>query len=234
MLTVLSTVFVVLAFLLVIGRSPVVPLLLKFEPPAWRWAWAPPAALVCASVLSDGVVQILGWTPTFDPAIVQALALLRLVLDAASGVLLAYQQGHQPPMPEAAAIRPAPPIRIPPALMVVPLVFMATLLSGCAPSLGSSLAAGARAPGVAAAAPATDGAQAKRCRRLDRTESTLRWVSRGAAVLAGGSGLATIPVEDPDGRSALAVSAAVAGVGAAAAEAVRAEVAADLVEECQP
>lgn len=226
MLSIIATVLTVLAFALAIAR-PLAPVLVRLmdrpDVPPWRWAWAPPAAVLFLSLLAEGLARVYGSTPVLNPEAQVALDALRVVVDAAVAAILAYQRGHGP----TAAPAQRPPLdRIGPAALLVLLV--AVGLSGCAPSLGSSLAA--RAPDRAAATPE----QARRCRRLDRTESTLRWVSRGAAVLAGGTGLSTIPVDDPEAQAALAVSGAVAGVGAAAAEAVRSEVAADFLAECGP
>ena len=112
-------------------------------------------------------------------------------------------------------------------IRLVLAVLITATFAGCAPSLEAARARSPE-PTVGAAAARDDA----RCRRLSRNESVLRYVSVGSAVLGGGSGLATIPVDDPDAQTALAISAAGFGVVAGTSEAVRAEIGADWAREC--
>lgn len=106
------------------------------------------------------------------------------------------------------------------------VLFIAALLGGCSPSL-QSVAAEPR--------PRTVGAvdNSKKCQRLSNYESALRYSSVGGAALAGGSGLATIPVEDDSARHALAITAASMAAFAVTSEAIRGELATDFARECE-
>lgn len=108
------------------------------------------------------------------------------------------------------------------------LAVLVTSCVACAPSLESAHLRTAE-QSAAPAAP-RDG---DHCRMLSNAERALRYVSVGAGVLGGGSGLATIPVEERSVDYALAVSGATLAVGAITVEAIRAEVAADWARECQ-
>jgi hypothetical protein len=57
-------------------------------------------------------------------------------------------------------------------------------------------------------------------------------VAKGAAVLAGASGLSTLPVEDPEARAALAAGAITAGAAAAAAVAMSEGAAKSWARDC--
>ena len=113
------------------------------------------------------------------------------------------------------------------------VVVLALVVSGCAGSLeraradGALLAAGAAEPDPGAAA-----ARVERCERLDRQHRTWGAVAKGAAVLAGASGLSTLPVEDQEARAALAAGAITAGAAAAAAVAMSEGAAKSWARDC--
>jgi hypothetical protein len=91
------------------------------------------------------------------------------------------------------------------------------LLSGCAGSLEA--ARGPRAahvdntPGHVAVM--VEGAPSERCAQLDDRHAFYGGISKGSAVLAGGAGLATVPVDDKGARIGLAIGAAVMAAVAA-------------------
>jgi hypothetical protein len=86
-------------------------------------------------------------------------------------------------------------------------------LTGCAGSLEESRTAGmnARRAGAADAKASSP----ERCQALDNRHQLAGMVGKGAAVLAGASGLAAIPVDDPDQRG-LRAGLAIGSVTAAA------------------
>ena len=112
-------------------------------------------------------------------------------------------------------------------LGLLPLMAIVATLSACAPSL-QSVATEPRARELAAAE-----RDVERCESLSRLESALRYTSATSAALAGGSGLAVIPIDDRDAQRALGVTAAGFGVVSAGAEAWRAQVAADWQRSCE-
>jgi len=121
-------------------------------------------------------------------------------------------------------------IRIGLRLTVVTLV-LATV--GCAGSLERARADGAvLAAGVDRAAPEAEAARVDRCERLDRQHRTWGAVAKGVAVLAGASGLSTLPVDDPEAQTALAIGAVAAGAAAAGAVALSEGAAASWARDC--
>lgn len=93
------------------------------------------------------------------------------------------------------------------------LLGLLTLLAcSCSASLESQRALGQKSLGVIAPAPLNE-----RCVALDDRRVTWGAIAKGAAVLGGGAGLATIPVEDKDAQMGLAAgTAAMAAVAAIA------------------
>jgi hypothetical protein len=87
------------------------------------------------------------------------------------------------------------------------LMLALALLSGCSGSLEAS-----RPPRATIGA-----ASQSRCEALDDAHTAWGGVSKTSAVLAGGSGLATIPADDQGLRIGLAVGAAVSAAVAAGA-----------------
>lgn len=117
---------------------------------------------------------------------------------------------------------PAPIIAY--AAVAAAVILGASLLTGCAPSLATS----------AQSASAVQGQElSDECQRLSSFERAMRYTSTGSAALAGASGLSTIPVDDPEAREAMAVTAASLGVVAVTAEVLRQNAAADFVARCQ-
>jgi hypothetical protein len=102
-------------------------------------------------------------------------------------------------------------------------VYVTSFLTGCAPQLAVS----------AGTAQATSAPLSGECQRLSRLERAMRYTSTASAALAGASGLSTIPVDDPEAREAMAVTAASLGVVAVTAEVIRQNAAADFVERCR-
>jgi hypothetical protein len=102
------------------------------------------------------------------------------------------------------------------------------LVTGCAPSL-ATVSAETPQVGVGAMAPE----DADMCRRIDKREMVLRRAAQVSAALAGGSGLAAIPVGGEDEQTALAISAGVFGAVAVGAEAWREAEAADFARKCE-
>jgi hypothetical protein len=205
----------ILAVALIVTRYVrVLEPVLAWLPPRWRW-------------LPGAVTAVAGLLTLRLPGATDAATVGEVLLEAAVIFALAMQAGMRAPDAPATGATAAAKTTIA-SLLVLALMLIAV---GCAPSLQASMAA--RAPAnTSAAQPAAS--QQTRCRRLNRTESALRWTSRTAGVIAGGSGLSTIPIDDQDARAALAITAGVAGVTAAVTEALRAEAAADFIEEgCQ-
>jgi len=201
----------ILAVALIVTRYVrVLDPVLAWLPPRWRW-------------LPGAVTAVAGLLTLRLPGATDAATVGEVLLEAAVIFALAMQAGMRAP--------DAPSPEVPPSAKATIASLLVLIAVGCAPSLSSSMAA--RAPAKASADPVTASQQA-RCRRLNKTESALRWTSRTAGVIAGGSGLSTIPIDDQDARAALAITAGVAGVTAAVTEALRAEAAADFIEEgCQ-
>jgi len=114
--------------------------------------------------------------------------------------------------------------------LALALLAVATSTIGCAPSLARSSAIGAADRAQQPPSGASEASPSDRCQSLSRAESTLRYVSVGAAVLGGGAGLSTIPTND-EVQAGLAITAAGFAVVAGTTEAVRAQLASDFVAE---
>lgn len=77
-------------------------------------------------------------------------------------------------------------------------------------------------------------APSARCIQLDERHATWGAIAKGAAVMAGASGLATIPVHDQGARIAIGSGVVVAGTLAASAVFVSEAAAESWVRECSP
>lgn len=108
------------------------------------------------------------------------------------------------------------------AAAVLLLALMPSLM-GCSGSFEE-----ARNPSVALGAPP----QSQRCADLDDRHALWGGVAKTSAVLAGGSGLATIPVEQDEVRIGLAVGAATMGAVAAGSGFISEAAAASWANEC--
>jgi hypothetical protein len=71
-----------------------------------------------------------------------------------------------------------------------------------------------------------------RCESLDSRAGTWGAVAKGAAILASASGLTTVPVRDPDARSALVAGSVTAAAVAAGSFAVAERAATAWAQEC--
>jgi hypothetical protein len=108
------------------------------------------------------------------------------------------------------------------------LLLFGLLAGGCAGSFEESRLSSPRP--AASRAPALS----RRCEQLDDRRSLWGGVAKGGAVLAGGAGLATIPVESHRGRVGLAAGGVAAAAVAAAAVYVAEQAGASWVQEgCQ-
>ena len=92
-------------------------------------------------------------------------------------------------------------------IALAPLAFAFVL-----PACSGSLEAARSSADVETSGPARD---LTRCYKLDDRKTFWGGVGQGGVVLSGGAGLATVPVDDPDAQTALAISSA--GVAAVAA-----------------
>jgi len=108
---------------------------------------------------------------------------------------------------------------------------LALLLPGCAGSLEA-----ARLEGVAARRglplSAVGSAPSDRCQSLDDTHRYAGGVGKTAAFLAGGEGLATIPVQDDKAKMWLALGVVVTGAAAAGAWWIAEDAASSWAAEC--
>jgi hypothetical protein len=103
---------------------------------------------------------------------------------------------------------------------------LALLLSGC----GGSLSVARGPSGMVAASPAISA----RCESLDARHRDWGSIAQGAAVLGGGSGLATLPLDGHEGAQlAVGVTGAVAAVVAAVAVAQVQGAAEAFARECK-
>ena len=115
---------------------------------------------------------------------------------------------------------------------------MALGLVGCSPSLAQVSAATPDAPDAPQYGAVPDDIPGNQetedvCRAFSSREMVLRRISQGLLVLGGGSGLATIPADDPDVQQGLAIGAATAAVIALGLEAWREQEAADYGRKCE-
>lgn len=180
-----------------------------------RAQWVPAALVGAAGILTTRLPEAQDWL-TFAEVVAEAAVLIALA--AAAGIR------DPDEVPSRSQKRARAVVKAGPGLLVI---LVAGLLGGCAPSLEA-----ARARVVPAGEQRVQ-RDAERCTRLSRAESTLRYVSVGAAVLGGGSGLAAIPVDNAGAQAGLGITAVGFAVVSGTTEAVRAEVAADWAEECQ-
>ncbi len=211
MQTILDTTQLVGVIAIIVSGALTVTRLLRVLTPLHGWLppkaqWAPGAISGAAGVLAARLPSVTDW-----------VGFAEVVLEAAVLAALAAAAGLH--APDAAS--PKPPV--PPTLVLLVLL-VGVGIAGCAPTLEQSrdVASVRLTRDVAAGEPAYR--DSKHCARLANTERALRYVAVGAAVVGGGGGLATIPVEDK-ARPAVAGTAGVL-------EAERIEVARDWAEDC--
>jgi len=174
----------------------VIELLRRWRPQlvAWlapRWQWVPACVLAAAVAFVDAQASGLGWT------VALALAVYSGVTAGPAAVGL-----HRIAKESSGSALAG--------LLVVALA--APMLGGCAGSLETARAA---AP-LAARTASRDTA---RCRDLDAMRRDWGAVAKGAAVLTGGAGLATIPAREHD-TAAIGLAAGAVGAAVVAAVAV--------------
>jgi hypothetical protein len=117
----------------------------------------------------------------------------------------------------------------------IKLVLVAAMLGGCAPTLAESSAISANAPepGELGYDASAYQRSEQSCRKLSNWEKGLRYTTVGASAMAGGTGIGSLPIDDREVQGGMLVTAAGFGVVGVVSEAVRAELSADYIEECQ-
>lgn len=112
-------------------------------------------------------------------------------------------------------------------LATIVALFATIELSGCAGSLDS-----ARTGGLALRLTPATTQPTPYCLALDERHAVFGGVAKGAAILSGASGLATLPVNDDGARLGLAIGALAAGSIAASSVFVAEDAATRYVRDC--